>query len=229
MAVVDDLMHQQIAVQTDLPVPARHAATRAPGAAYDGFRGTAGHRPVGLRGRGGSRTPPRRWAPTGIPTSGALAEPRDGSRPRPGGDAVAVAGSGSPKTPGRPRRRAAGPSTGATMGGCWVGRSCCRCRRGGRTSRSGGSCIRRCGGTATPARPPAPSRAVRSATTSTRSSAVVRPGNTRAAATVRRNGMEWVGETGKYFGLPLHAPSSIWLGPRPSGQRCASFRPQLVV
>ena len=26
--------------------------------------------------------------------------------------------------------------------------------------------------------------------------AVVRPGNTRAAATVRRNGMEWVGETG---------------------------------
>ena len=33
--------------------------------------------------------------------------------------------------------------------------------------------------------------------------AVVRPGNTRAAATVRRNGMEWVGETGKYFGLSL--------------------------
>jgi len=34
--------------------------------------------------------------------------------------------------------------------------------------------------------------------------AVVRPGNTRAAATVRRNGMHWVGETGKYFGLTLH-------------------------
>ncbi|WP_236790900.1 GNAT family N-acetyltransferase [Amycolatopsis sp. GM8] len=33
--------------------------------------------------------------------------------------------------------------------------------------------------------------------------AVVRPGNTRAAATVRRNGMQWVGETGKYFGLTL--------------------------
>jgi RimJ/RimL family protein N-acetyltransferase len=33
--------------------------------------------------------------------------------------------------------------------------------------------------------------------------AVVRPGNTRAATTVRRNGMEWVGETGKYFGLTL--------------------------
>ncbi|MEU3269754.1 GNAT family N-acetyltransferase [Saccharomonospora sp. NPDC006951] len=33
--------------------------------------------------------------------------------------------------------------------------------------------------------------------------AVVRPGNTRAAATVRRNGMSWVGETGKYFGLTL--------------------------
>lgn len=35
--------------------------------------------------------------------------------------------------------------------------------------------------------------------------AVVRPGNTRAAATVRRNGMHWVGETGKYFGLTLQA------------------------
>jgi RimJ/RimL family protein N-acetyltransferase len=33
--------------------------------------------------------------------------------------------------------------------------------------------------------------------------AVVRPGNTRAAATVRRNGMAWVGETDKYFGLDL--------------------------
>ena len=28
-------------------------------------------------------------------------------------------------------------------------------------------------------------------------------GNTRAAATVRRNGMQWVGETGKYFNLAL--------------------------
>ncbi|WP_232665243.1 GNAT family N-acetyltransferase [Pseudonocardia sp. TRM90224] len=33
--------------------------------------------------------------------------------------------------------------------------------------------------------------------------AVVRPGNTRAAATVQRSGMEWVGETEKYFGLTL--------------------------
>jgi len=33
--------------------------------------------------------------------------------------------------------------------------------------------------------------------------AVVRPGNVRATATARRNGMEWVGETGKYFGLTL--------------------------
>jgi RimJ/RimL family protein N-acetyltransferase len=32
---------------------------------------------------------------------------------------------------------------------------------------------------------------------------VVRPGNTRAVATARRNGMTWVGETGKYFGLTL--------------------------
>jgi RimJ/RimL family protein N-acetyltransferase len=33
--------------------------------------------------------------------------------------------------------------------------------------------------------------------------AVVRPGNTRAAATVRRNGMHWVGETSKYYGLDM--------------------------
>jgi RimJ/RimL family protein N-acetyltransferase len=33
--------------------------------------------------------------------------------------------------------------------------------------------------------------------------AVVRPDNTRAAATVRQNGMHWVGETTKYFGLDL--------------------------
>ena len=33
--------------------------------------------------------------------------------------------------------------------------------------------------------------------------AVVRPDNTRAAATVRRDGMEWVGETSKYFGLTM--------------------------
>ncbi|WP_253863304.1 GNAT family N-acetyltransferase [Prauserella halophila] len=33
--------------------------------------------------------------------------------------------------------------------------------------------------------------------------AVVRPDNTRAAATVRRNGMQWVGETDKYFGTTL--------------------------
>lgn len=33
--------------------------------------------------------------------------------------------------------------------------------------------------------------------------AVVRPDNIRAAATVRRNGMEWVGETSKYFGLTM--------------------------
>jgi len=33
--------------------------------------------------------------------------------------------------------------------------------------------------------------------------AVVRPGNARAAATVRNNGMHWVGETTKYFGVDL--------------------------
>lgn len=33
--------------------------------------------------------------------------------------------------------------------------------------------------------------------------AVVRPGNARAAAVARRNGMEWVGETDKYFDLTL--------------------------
>ena len=45
--------------------------------------------------------------------------------------------------------------------------------------------------------------------------AVVRPGNTRAAATVRRNGIEWVGETGKYFGLALL--SAIMKFPRLEG------------
>ncbi len=34
--------------------------------------------------------------------------------------------------------------------------------------------------------------------------AVVRPANTRASATVRRIGMEWVGETDKYYDLHLH-------------------------
>ena len=33
--------------------------------------------------------------------------------------------------------------------------------------------------------------------------AVVRPGNARAAKTVRHNGMHWVGETTKYFGTDL--------------------------
>ncbi|ORJ62288.1 GNAT family N-acetyltransferase [Mycobacterium simiae] len=33
--------------------------------------------------------------------------------------------------------------------------------------------------------------------------AVVRPGNHRAVATARRVGMEWVGETDKYYQLPL--------------------------
>lgn len=33
--------------------------------------------------------------------------------------------------------------------------------------------------------------------------AVMRPENTRAAATVRQNGMHWVGETDKYYGLDL--------------------------
>src|SRR2546430_355134 len=33
--------------------------------------------------------------------------------------------------------------------------------------------------------------------------AVVRPGNARAAATIRHNGMHWVGETTKYFGIDL--------------------------
>ncbi|GLZ36953.1 N-acetyltransferase [Actinokineospora sp. NBRC 105648] len=55
--------------------------------------------------------------------------------------------------------------------------------------------------------------------------AVVRPGNVRAAATVRRNGMQWVGETGKYFGLDLQVfrlrPADLDrlapLGQRPPG------------
>ncbi|GAB3213417.1 GNAT family N-acetyltransferase [Marinactinospora thermotolerans] len=35
--------------------------------------------------------------------------------------------------------------------------------------------------------------------------AVARPANTRAIATARRIGMEWVGETDKYYGLRLQA------------------------
>ena len=66
LAVVDDLTHQQIAVLTDLPVPARQFATRAPG------RPTMVSDPLVTDrlacGRGWSRTPPRRWASTGIPT-----------------------------------------------------------------------------------------------------------------------------------------------------------------
>ncbi len=34
--------------------------------------------------------------------------------------------------------------------------------------------------------------------------AVVQPGHLRAEATARRNGMEWVGVTDKYFGMTLH-------------------------
>ena len=33
--------------------------------------------------------------------------------------------------------------------------------------------------------------------------AVVRPGNTRAVSVARQMGMEWVGETGKYYGITL--------------------------
>lgn len=33
--------------------------------------------------------------------------------------------------------------------------------------------------------------------------AVVRPENARAVSAIRRNGMEWVGETAKYFGQPM--------------------------
>jgi RimJ/RimL family protein N-acetyltransferase len=49
--------------------------------------------------------------------------------------------------------------------------------------------------------------------------AVVRPANRRAEATVRRIGMEWVGETDKYYGLRLQVfrlrptdllPDSAW-------------------
>lgn len=55
--------------------------------------------------------------------------------------------------------------------------------------------------------------------------AVVRPGNTRAAATVRRNGMHWVGETSKYFGLnlqvfrlrPADLDTTTWLTNLPPG------------
>ncbi|MGW6442816.1 GNAT family N-acetyltransferase [Lentzea sp. NPDC055074] len=55
--------------------------------------------------------------------------------------------------------------------------------------------------------------------------AVVRPGNVRASSTVRKNGMHWVGETGKYFGLDLQVfrlrvadlDSAAPTSPRPPG------------
>ncbi len=51
--------------------------------------------------------------------------------------------------------------------------------------------------------------------------ALVRPSNTRALATVRRIGMEWVGETEKYHGLRLQEfrlrPGDLSPLPRPAG------------
>lgn len=53
--------------------------------------------------------------------------------------------------------------------------------------------------------------------------ALVRPANTRAAATARRIGLEWVGETEKYHGLrlqeyrlrPADLADDAWVVPRP--------------
>jgi [ribosomal protein S5]-alanine N-acetyltransferase len=52
--------------------------------------------------------------------------------------------------------------------------------------------------------------------------ALVRPANTRAAATARRIGLEWVGETEKYHGMrlqeyrlrPADLVDAAWVGPR---------------
>jgi hypothetical protein len=48
--------------------------------------------------------------------------------------------------------------------------------------------------------------------------AVSRPANTRAPATARRIGMQWVGETEKYYDLRLHVfrarPSDLANGDR---------------
>ena len=54
--------------------------------------------------------------------------------------------------------------------------------------------------------------------------AVVRPGNTRGIATARRVGMEWVGETDKYYGLTLQiyrltAPDLDYPEPAAGGHR----------
>jgi RimJ/RimL family protein N-acetyltransferase len=52
--------------------------------------------------------------------------------------------------------------------------------------------------------------------------ALVRPANARAVATVRRIGMEWVGETEKYHGLRLQAfrlrPGDVTAPPGPQGR-----------
>ena len=56
--------------------------------------------------------------------------------------------------------------------------------------------------------------------------AVVRLGNTRGVATARRVGMEWVGETDKYYGLTLQiyrltAPDLDY--PEPAGGRAPTL------
>jgi hypothetical protein len=84
-----------------------------------------------------------------------------------------------------------------------VGCSCCRCRLAMRTCRSAGSCTRTCGvGDATE------TTHALSALAFTHQVdelfAVVGTGNIRAEGAVRRNEMEWVGVTDKYFGMTLH-------------------------
>jgi hypothetical protein len=56
--------------------------------------------------------------------------------------------------------------------------------------------------------------------------AVVRPGNKRGVATARRVGMEWVGETDKYYGLTLQVYRLIAADldyPDPTGPRLRGY------
>ena len=197
-----DLTHQQIAVLTDLPVPARQFATRAPGRPTMGFveplvtdrlvlrpwlvedaaeaLGIYGHPDVA------------RWLSPEMDHVPDLAAMRlllqqwvaeDDRTPPPAGRRAI-----DRRDDGRLAGRGAHPVAAAAGSGGPRGRLAA-------PSASTGV-------TATPVRPPAPSRAGRSVMTSTRSSRWSGRG-TRAPRRPSADGMESVGETGKYFGLAL--------------------------
>ena len=201
MAVVDDLMHQQIAVLTDLPVPARQVATRAPARPTMGFveplvtdrlvlrpwRVEDAAEALGIYGH----PDVARWLSPEMDHVPDLAAMRlllqqwvaeDARLPAPAGrwaidrrdDGRLLGGAILlPLPPGREDLEVGWQLHPQVWGHGYASET---------TRALAGWAFRH---------------------DIDEIFAVVRPGNTRAAATVRRNGMEWVGETGKYFGLAL--------------------------